>query len=160
MPLPDVVHLAGCGNTELGCLATGEPIVKKIGHHQQGIGGFQLGIIFVCHTQELEKGVKLHELIAGVFKNLSTRHLLESKFQHAVRTTITVVIRIAQEIAAAVQKCEIHTPGIHPDAAKRTLETMRITGDSAFDFVPQTQHIPMLMPLDGDRFIGEAMNFF
>ena len=134
--------------------------MKQIGHHQQGIGTFELGVIVVYHPEELVKRVKLHELIAGVLKNLPTRHLLECKFQHAIRATIAVVIGIAQEIAAAVQKGEIHPPGIHPDAAKRALELMGKAGDPTFDLVPQAQNIPVSMTPDNNRFIGKAVNFF
>ncbi len=68
-PLASVKHLAGGGNSIFNRLTARQPVVEKVRHHKQGVGGLQLGVIGLAGADKLEEGIDLHKLDAGLLKN-------------------------------------------------------------------------------------------
>ncbi len=155
---PGIVELAGGRLRELADLASSEPEVEEIGHHQQPLGRLQLGGVAEGHGQELVQGVELHELDARALEDFLAGDAAEGFLHHAVGSGVAVVVGVADEPIVAIQQGEVHPPGVQPHGGQAGAELLDARLQTALHLGEKAQHVPMEVSQHTHRPIGEAMH--
>ena len=80
-------------------------------------------------------------------------------FDQSFRLRIAIMIRIAEQLAIAIQQPEINTPRIDAERLRGCSPLERRSRIACLHLMQQPQNIPVQMIADLDRMIGKAMNF-
>jgi len=152
-----VEHLGGGGDGVVGAHLAGEEVGDEIGEEEDAFGGVELRGVVVGEGGELEEGVEGHGLDAGDGVKFLLGDVFEDLFGHAFGAGVAVAVGIGEELAVGVEECEVDAPGIGGDAGDFVGSGGFV--DAGFDFVPESEDVPVegVVELDGD--IGEAMDF-
>jgi hypothetical protein len=129
--------------------------MKEVGDHQQPPGsrrrtaGPGLG-------EELEDGVDLHQLGAGLAVEAVGADGLRGRRQHPLGTGVAVRYRVGDQVAPLVDVAEVDTPGVH---AYRVDRAGGAGATEAFDDLgPERGHVPPQVPADHPRLVREPMD--
>ena len=79
----------------------------------------EFGRIALHCRKQLNERIELQKLYARVLENFLTRHALANLCNHAIGARVAIMIRIADESAAAVKQRVIHAPCINADSVQR-----------------------------------------
>ena len=152
--------MAGADNGEFIGLSTAEPEVEEIGHVEEGLGCGQQGRTGLDHGEQLVEAVDLHELNAGAFIDLDTRHDLEGNVHHAVSAAIAVVVGVTQERIVGGEQSKIDTPSVETDTGQVIPAGPGRQPKSVLDLGPEAQHIPVQAVDKPHGPVGETVNLF
>ncbi len=140
---------------ELADLTAAQPVMQQVGEGEIRFGHFEQPPVRRRQTGELVERVERHELDARALEHGAARHALEDPVQHAIGAAVTVVDRVRQQFAVAVQKSEVHAPRIDADRRRAVFGGL----DALGDLVPEAQHVPIDRAVDGGGQVGEAVHF-
>jgi len=78
--------------------------------------------------------------------------------EHPVAPAVTVVKRVADEIASAIQQAEIDAPGVDSDAVRFACVVTDRGGNSLLDFGKEAQRVPVDAVPQADGSVWKPVN--
>jgi hypothetical protein len=111
---------------------------------------------------ELEQGIERHELNAGAFKNLFTRHAREDLLHYALRPFIAITDRQFDELASRIDQSIIDAPAIDANALKVPAElasALPRLSQSLLNLIENLWEVPPQMPCGFGRWILKPAYF-
>jgi len=139
--------------------ATQRPM-DEVRHQQQRVRPFEHLRSALFMGQQLEQGVELHELQAGLGKDFRPRHFSERLFHHAVGAGVAIRERLPQHFVALIEQHIVHPPGVGTDRYNPGAILPGGQAQAVLDFRPQPHDVPAERVAQIDGAIGEPMNFF